>query len=86
MEAIVLVWLLSGGFGIVLGKYNFYEWFENYSQDKAKFIYKMSKCSFCLAHHVSVIATIVVGLLTGFELYYLILPICSATIQNYLND
>ena len=86
MEAIVIVFFLFKGLSIIVEKYNGYSKFEKFASTKPKFVYQLSKCRFCLDHHLSIISTLIVGCLIGFELYFLILPIVSASINNVLND
>ena len=86
MEKIVLVYFLFRGLSIILEKYDLYEKFKKYSMNKGVFLYKVSKCQFCMDHHLSIISTLVIGVLLGFEWFFLILPIVSASIHNMKND
>jgi len=87
MGALVLVFLLFKGFEIIVSKYNGYEKFNKFAVTKWRIIYDLSKCKFCMDHHLSIVSMAIVYLLIGsFESYFLILPICSASINNILND
>ena len=86
METIVMVFFLFKGLSIIVEKYDGYSKFEKLAATKSMFVYQLSKCRFCLDHHLSIISTLIVGCLVGFELYFLILPIVSASINNVLND
>jgi len=86
MGIILLAYLTFKGLRIILEKNGFYAWFEMFaSQQRFKFILSLSRCNFCMNHHLSILATIIVGLLTGFDLFYLLLPLTSATIENLLH-
>lgn len=82
MNGIILIYFLFKGLRIILEKYSFYQKFEVYAKGKSKLTYELSKCDFCMNVHLSIIATSIVGLLTGFELFHLIMPLVSASIHN----
>ena len=86
IDIALFVFLLFKGFEIIIIKYNGYENFQKFASTKPKLIFLLSKCKFCMDHHLAIIPTLLICLNEGFQYLFLFLPIVSATLNNILND
>jgi len=72
---------------IIMLKYDLYYRFQMFAcKRNSKFLYDLSKCRFCMNHHLAIIPTIIVGFLFEFDYYLFVLPLTLSSIQNLFDD
>lgn len=83
IEIILLALGLWGFLDGLFEKWNIWDWIAlKGSQSKIGLIYKLSQCRFCLNFHISIIITLILGVILSFSWGMLIVPvICSGIIH-----
>ncbi len=86
IDIVFYVFLVFKGIEIIVVKYDGYDRFQKFASTKPKLVFQLSKCKFCMDHHLAILPTLLICWNEGFQFLFLFLPIASATLNNILND
>lgn len=84
---LIVSYLVCRGVFIILGKYGKFEAFEEWaSKCNWKLIFKMSKCDFCIEHHLAIIPCLGFSLYFGWDWIDGFLPLMVSSLNNILKQ
>jgi len=85
LTKLITAYLITRGVLIVLHKYNVFGLFGDYvMKGTSKFLFRLSKCDFCMEHHVAIIPVIGISLYYGCEWIDVFLPLMVSSLNNIM--
>lgn len=86
LETIILTALMTTFFDVLGKKQNWFDRFHTWAKNQnSKFIYRLSKCRFCIIFHFGTVSFVIVAFATLFNVEYLLTPFYVAGLFKIVN-